>query len=729
MAESDLNRVRFSGLDFDTHLDDELARLQVKFAASFNDFAVSSLGIVLLDMVAYGLDTLSFYLDRRATESYLATARTRKAIARLTRQLGYKMSGAVASSVDLTVGVTQVWPVNVTIPQGFKFNGPNNLVFEVAKATTFSTPSEQGSGKTKTVPVYEGETFNESFTSDGSASQVFTLRRVPTGKFVVVGTVSVLVNGSPFVESEFLEYAATDQFEVGYNDDPPTVRFGDGVAGNIPTAGASIGVTYVASSGKAGQVIKGTITKESTPLVVAGNTITLTVNNPSGSIGGDDLEDLEHAKVYAPKIFKTRLVAVTREDYQSLANAYADPLFGKVAIAQAISVRGASTDAQLQSLLTALQLVLDGLEPAINATTSAARLKLASIVSSLVTIASSLATISTAMLSIMSSTSTALTSARTSKVRTADITAAVTGILSQSADGKSAIDAVPAGVGDTLTVGTKTTLKSFFDRVISLAGDANSSALTISTNCDTETTALSTISTQVDIVGVNTGEAQLLVLDTQRASILTQVGASDGSSGLYRDLREIDGAMATVASTQAGYLAQIEAHVDSILSADCKANLVSVPILARNSTGFYAVPSIGLIQSLQAYLTARKEVTQTVVVSSGEDFLVYPVLTVRFGIRRGVSAAIAKASVSAAVDGVLRDRKFGQSLYISDLINVIRVLNGVLFVNVDIAGAVVGGSTFVSQLDSSGNLIITTGQVITKGSVGVTILDPEVLDS
>ena len=90
-----LVRAKYAGLDFDTHVDDLLARLQVKFAADFNDFAVSSLAIVILDAISYGLDTLSFYLDRRATDAFLATARTRRSVSRLCRQLGYKMGAAI----------------------------------------------------------------------------------------------------------------------------------------------------------------------------------------------------------------------------------------------------------------------------------------------------------------------------------------------------------------------------------------------------------------------------------------------------------------------------------------------------------------------------------------------------------------------------------------------------------------------------------------------------------
>ena len=344
MAASDLTRAQYSGIDFNTALDDLRSRIQVQFASTYTDFAVSSLGIMLLDSVAFGIDTLSFYLDRRATDSYLSTARTRKAVARLTKQLGYKMRPATASSTDLDVSV-QTGGISITVPKGFKFKGPNSLIFESGEAVIWAGSE---TGVTKSIPVYEGETIAESFVSDGTPNQVFQLSRVPSQKFIAAGTVKVLVNGTEFKESEFITFDSTDQFECGYNDDPPTLRFGDGRgAGNIPTTGATVSVTYVASMGLTGMVPAGTIVKEQNPLVISFQPIKMTVNNQLGSVGGSDPEDLDHAKLFAPQVFKSRDVAVTGSDYEALSGAYSDPLYGRVAVARALSSRSAASDTYL----------------------------------------------------------------------------------------------------------------------------------------------------------------------------------------------------------------------------------------------------------------------------------------------------------------------------------------------------------------------------------------------
>jgi hypothetical protein len=159
----------------------------------------------------------------------------------------------------------------------------------------------------------------------------------------------------------------------------------------------------------------------------------------------------------------------------------------------------------------------------------------------------------------------------------------------------------------------------------------------------------------------------------------------------------------------------IEIHVDKFLSADCKANLVVVPILARDAAGFYAGPSTGLIQSVQNYLDGIKEVTQTVEVTSGSLFLVPAVVRVRLAVRVGISEQVTQASAATVVDGILRDRAFGASLFISDLVEPLRTLAGVAFVNVTLEGyRPVGGPTVLNdKLDTDGNLVVRDSEVIT----------------
>lgn len=703
-----LNRARYAGLDFDTHNDDLRARLQVKYAADFNDFAISSLGIMLLDLTAYGLDTLSFYVDRRATDLYLSTARTRKSISRTSRQLGYKMGGAVASAVDLEVTVNNVYSFNVPIPARFQFNGPEGLIFEAAEEVVF-TPAEQGLANSKIVPCYEGETIQESFVSDGTPAQVFELRRVPDDKFIVQGTVETKVDGADWEVVDLLAYGATDQFEVGFNDEPSTLRFGDGIAGNIPTAGASIDVIYVVSRGKAGQVAKETIQEETTKLVVSFTEIALTINNPEASVGGDDRETLESAKAFAPKVWKSRDVTVVGEDYEAHAGSYADPLFGRVAVARAISSRSAATDLTIQNYLTDIQTAVSNLDTVLASSISSINSSVTQIDNSVTAITDDLSDVTDQKDNIQTEANNALSVSRNIKDDTNEIIVDSTDINNHATNGKAAVDAIATAGTSQLTAADKLNIKSFFDLAIAeatsigtTAGNAEASATIIVGNANAILTEVTDLTTSIASIASETS-----TISTQTSSISTQLANLDSSMTALED---------AVNASEAG----INEHFDQVLAADCKANVVTVPILVRDSGGFYKAPSTGLVDSLQTYLNTKKEVTQTVIVTSGENSLIPAVVRVRVGVLRDYSEAAVSTSVEAVVEGVLRDRAFGVSLYESDL-DVILEVDGVSFINVRIQGHLdTDGVTVVtSRLDVDGNLIILNDEIISRGTITI----------
>ena len=721
---NDINKVLYSGLDFDTLNDDLRAHIQVKFAASFNDFALSSLGIMLLDLSAFGLDVLAFYLDRRATDTYLATARTRKSVARLTRQLGYKMGGAVASSVAVYVTVDEVFAFNVPVPKGFQFWGPNKLIFEVAETTIF-TPAEQGPTNRKAISCYEGETITESFVSDGTSAQVFELRKVPDGKFVVEGAVQCVVAGLDWNPVDLLEYGATNQFEVGFNDDPPTVRFGDGISGNIPTAGAAIDVTYVASMGKAGMATEGSITSEVRPLVVAFTTIPLTITNPEASVGGDDRETLSSAKAFAPMVWKSRKVAIVGEDYEALAGSYADSLFGRVAVARAISARSAASDLTVQNYMTDIQDAVDALsaalaaalDPTTDPTPGTIPTALAAIDTAVAIITTTLTNLAGRMGTIQTRANTISTETRTAKNKAGEVQTDALDIQDLVVQGNAQVAAYgPSGTGD-LDAGKVAAIQDFFNRISTQAGLIQTSSGNVQTAVDNAATAARDILEEVADVGTNlvTTGTDLKTLADNNAAISAQSGVIDAE---VATLRTADVDLHTAVDDASDGITE---HFDKILSSDCKANVVSVPILVRDAGGFYASPSMGLMDSLQTYLDGKKEVTQTVAVTSGSRFLLPAVLSIRVGVLPHYSEVVIKTTVESVVQGALRGRAFGEPVYESDFDEPILAITGVDFANVRILGHLDsdGVTVLTTRLDSSGNLIPQEGEIATYGLVTV----------
>ena len=779
-----LTQAKFSGYDFDTISDNLRAQLQIQFASNYNDFAASALGIVLLDSVAFGLDTLSFYLDRRATETYLQTALTRGAVARLTRQLGYKMAAATAASIDLSITIANPG-FNVPLPSGFQFQGPNGLIFETSQTVTWLSSD---SARTKTVTCYEGLSFTENFVSDGTANQVFTLQSVPSGMNLVAGSVDILVNGTSWVESVFLSFDQTNQFEVGYNDSPPTIRFGNGAAGNIPTTSATIQVSYIATHGAAGQVTSGgAITSPVSPLIVSFTAIQMTVTSPFPTIGGNPPEDLTHAKTFAPLVFKSRQVAITQPDYVALAGSFSDPLFGRVAEAQAYSTRSASADLELQNQLSIIEAVqveplavagtrMDTYssslpQPTYDGTAIAdARARLRTIQNDVDAVTSTL-TLLSGNTSLINSTSVSMLGASTptpygargantvSMEVQSDAADASTYAVQALTDSTSGLNTTAITVGP----GPNALTTATFDFLTSLLNNINSKVTTIRGNgstiqglTNTLVNNVATIQTAVAAVGLTPTDAgsQLLAVTNSMADVTSQVGAgslpatyatvpvsfqfstpphsstpapevypSTALGSLAGDLSAIQGIEVDSTSTVDGACQVIQDHVDAILSADCQANLVTVPILATDASGFYTKPTFGLINSLQTYLNSICEVTQTPSVVDGSSSLVPAVINiVEWGYKHGYSQSVVTTSVYTAIDGLLTGRAFGESLYISDISTAILAVPGTDFVNIQIQGSYISfGSTSLttSLLDSQGNLIIANNQVVTKGAVTV----------
>lgn len=722
-------RARYSGFDFKTINDDLLAKLQVEYADIFNDFAVSSLAIMLLDLIAYGLDGLSFYLDRRALEQYLETATTRRGVARLTRQLGYKMRSAVASAVDGTLSVPTAYGFAIPLRRGFQFQGPNGLIFELARDVTFAAGETGPSGVAKLVPLYQGQTFNESFVSDGTANQVFDLRRVRDGKYAVQGTVGVVVDGGPWSESPMLRFETSNQFEVGYNDDPPTVRFGDGIAGNIPPAGATVSVTYVATSGKAGQITKRTITAEVSPLVVVGTTIQLSITNAAGSDGGDDPESLDEARVNAPASWNARHVAVTQPDYEAVAGSFADPLAGRVAVAQALVSRSADDDLALRSYLKTIRDQVGSPVVPTTAAVASLRSRLANITAELDAIQASLTSLAGHTSTTNAAVAAMLTAGRQAQGAAAQLSAVASAIGSNAAAVKailSTFSVVGAMTTEQIRQTTLNSLNAMLDGVTASASVVTTEAGVVTTAAAAVSTQGTTASGELTDAGTDltTPGTDLFDLAASRSALVAIVGV-DGTTptAAYNDLRSIEAVVvddATSAQTTIETAcAAIFAHVDKILADDCQANLVTVPILSKDAGGFYVAPSNSLIQALQAHLDECKEVSQTVVVTSGSDYLLPAALTVRVGVLANYSLTVIQTAVQAAIDGILRGRKFGAALYVFDF-RGLSSIEGVVFANVTINGYQSGAAVLTDRNDVSGNLIALRRDLLTKGTVNIT---------
>lgn len=296
-----------------------------------NDF-----GNVLIEAWAYQGDILSFYGDRIANESFLATATQYDSVLKLAAMLDYSPKGTSAAQVVLTLTVPEtalvVIPALTQVTTGSIDSTP--VVFETDSDFTM-LPS--GSDSTKLVTAQLSATQGTTVSgevlgvSDGTPNQSFSLLQAP----VIDGSLYVSVKESPVSDPQLWSFANRiiesspddDDYTSAVNaSSSVTVTFGDGVTGRIPPVGSIIYATYRVGGGPAGNVGANTITTftDVGPIADASNgtvdASNLLITNLLAANGGADAESIESIRANAPAWVSAQNRAVTLDDYPAIAN-------------------------------------------------------------------------------------------------------------------------------------------------------------------------------------------------------------------------------------------------------------------------------------------------------------------------------------------------------------------------------------------------------------------------
>jgi baseplate J-like protein len=324
----------------------DLIRAIPYYTPDWTDNNPTDPGIVLLTLLAGGLDVLHFYVDRMAAEAFLPTAVKRESIVKLLRLIGFELRSVVPASADVTFTLAPI-SAAVTVPAGTKVQtvaseNQEPVVYETDADLVFAAGETTG-----TVSVVEGQAGDEDLgESNGTAYQPFEIEAV----IIVEGSLEIFVDeGAGEVlwtaVTSFVDSGPTDTvYRAERNaDDTVTIFFGDNLQGKIPAATSSIRAAFRLITGDRGGVFgnvgAGKITTlVGTVLSDAGTGVTFEVTNPLQASGGEDRQSEEEAKRLGPASLLALNRAVTPSDYKTLAEQ-----FGGVAKAKVI--QGTSNDA------------------------------------------------------------------------------------------------------------------------------------------------------------------------------------------------------------------------------------------------------------------------------------------------------------------------------------------------------------------------------------------------
>jgi hypothetical protein len=162
----------------------------------------------------------------------------------------------------------------------------------------------------------------------------------------------------------------------------------------------------------------------------------------------------------------------------------------------------------------------------------------------------------------------------------------------------------------------------------------------------------------------------------------------------------------------------LRTYWDTVLSSNCKSNIVNAQILSADATGRYIAAPSGLARSLDTYLNDRAESTVRVVVTDGSINLFSVSLDVGISLAEGFNNEVARQTVFSTVVSTLEfellGRDYGQSLRISDLYALVEAIDGVVFSHIKVS-AINGATPADGVLNEFGDLEIEDFQVITLG--------------
>lgn len=669
---SEINRVKFIAEDFQTYRDEADEFFRTHYPDVFNNLIATDLGNALMDQLAFAMQSLSFMVNRRASELFLSTARLNRSITKLARMLGYTIRPASPSVTDLTVSLGQTYTFGVPIPIGFRFQGPGDTVYEYKGAEPAIIPA----GATSiAIQVKEGTSRSLTFVSDGTQNQEFQILGIAESQFIYGSDFSVTVDGQLWTRSDLIGYENLNTYEVLFTEEPPRLRFGDGIAGNIPSENSQIVVSFRYGKGASGAVGQNQIKSVVSPLVVAGQTIPLTLTNPV-SVVGENPEDIRHVRAFASTFFRTQNAAVIKNDYDTIAQ-----LQTGVALADAQIVRGVENNLVVQGAFSEIQAALDAQEAAI------AALRVGGV--------SGIPGLSVAGVPQLS----------------------VSGIEDLAVAGQEDLEVIGASA---LTV-QGTDLLTVEGRNLLTVENGSIVGLDLLTVGGTENLTVGGTS-QLAVGGVDaltvTGTEGLAVAGTEGLSVSGASGL--GWNGLTQQTTAIESKIAEVEST----VSSLRSHLSDVLSDTGQANHVQVILLSLDANNRYIAPSTQVISDVKARLNALKDAVVTVDTVSGIGRVIDADVIVEIGISQGAIASnVEQRSLNALVltsdpFGLLVRREAGKSLYKSDVVRA--VIDGnqpgdVVFVNVRINHP-------LDRLDSDGNLVITKQEIIQNGIVSVRVV-------
>ena len=349
--------IDYTSKDYESYRNDMIKQLGIKMP-EYTDIRQSDAGIVILELLAQGLDVISYYQDVIANEAFLVTEEQRSNALKWCKMLSYIPKASTPAEFTQVFVLSSAQDTDTVIPIGTVVKTQGTAI---EPSVYFETKSDlvipagalgnemQGDKYLYTVKVVQGISVSSEIigSSTGSPNQRFKLNYSP----VILDSISILINEGNGFElwnrvDNFVDSTATSRdYIVDIDDnDEATIIFGDGVFGKIPKIfDSGIYCNYRVGGGSQGNVGANKIVLLDSNIALVNSTF----NPYTADIEGQDKESLEEIKRNAPIAHRTPWGAVTINDFADVVKAN----FLEVDKARSYATGGSDNDVDIYVLL------------------------------------------------------------------------------------------------------------------------------------------------------------------------------------------------------------------------------------------------------------------------------------------------------------------------------------------------------------------------------------------
>lgn len=306
-----------------------LTKIPIISRGDWTDLNATDPGMIILDYVHALVDMINYYQDHQALETFISTAKERKNIFRLAKQLCFQITSAKGATVDLNFYIEQYYSETIRIPKYTIVTTETDIPF-----ITLEDAYINAGELSVTVPAVQGEHKTASYTGTG-ISRYSNVSRAED-QYFVLGDQNIDIDSIEIVDSlsrywmpvEYIVFSDTDElaYQKDLNHDGTiTIKFGNGVRGAIPDTTDTLFISYIHSLAEEGRTGANTITVLKDRLYdILGNSLSesnvkVYVTNPESTAGGSSPLSDEEITLLAPGAIKAQDRAVTIKDFENLA--------------------------------------------------------------------------------------------------------------------------------------------------------------------------------------------------------------------------------------------------------------------------------------------------------------------------------------------------------------------------------------------------------------------------